>query len=419
MRKQKGLVLKKEDNNYLILTPDGEFKNISLFQEAQVGEKISFSPGVTGVTRMLLLAASICLLIFGWLAFQATFAPAVAYVSLDFNPSLELGIDQEKKIVSVTPLDQSTKKLLQNEKIKSQTIEEGIKIILEKAQAKGYLQGSPQIILAAYAPVKTALLPIITIQEVAQIIDQTLKEKTEAKVIVAAATPVNHQKAKKSGLSLGKYLFAEAAEKEGKITSVQELKEEKLNEIETRHNISIEEVFLKQAESKKTIIILPLPSEKIKPGQQLPKPATSMDLKNKENNLKKIGLPEQKQLPQKQQEEKLPVLRQEQTKPGNKIDQNNREGASGKATRNLTEFPEKKTEQVKNASEIIIPELPRPEAPKVTWPEKPESRETIKPDPEKTIQPSLPVAPSEPIEKKNNEGVAPSDNTEVQNDQKT
>ena len=291
MKEQKGLVLKKEDDTYFVLTPGGEFKQISLSKKVQAGEEISIPPKAAHLKRILFLAASLGLILFVWLAYQPLWAQAVNYVSLDFNPSLELGLDGKKKIVTVVPLNQPAEELLQNLNLKKQPFEKGVEIILVRALEKGYLKDDyPQIILAAVSPAKKEAVLIVTNQEVTQIINQALnqasKTKIKVKVIATTTTFAINQEAKKTGLSLGKCLLIKMAQKEGKTISVKELKEKNLNEIEAQNNINVEELFLGQVKTKE-------PKEKIKEkpgiGPKLPK-----SIKSK--NLKARDLPKQNQI---------------------------------------------------------------------------------------------------------------------------
>lgn len=370
MPEQKGLVLKREGNTCLVLTPDGEFTNIPALEKVQIGEEVSLFRKATALKRVLLLAASICALFFGWLAYQAALPPVVAYVSLDFNPSLELGLDKEKKIVPVVPLDRAAEELLQNVDIKSKSFAEGVNTIVEKALASGYLRSVPeQTILAAVAPAQAEVAPAINVLEVARVLREALETKTQAKIIVVAATLEDHREAKAAGLSLGKSLLLKAAEKEGKAIPVHELKEENLDDIEVRNNFALEEIFRSQSKVKKTVIILPLKKsagEKEKPAGDLPAQAGRQEQKTP-------NLPEH---PQKEAE-KSPLPRQKQVLP---------EGEA-KTDRKDAEI---------SRPELAKPEAPRPEIPEAPPPEKPEPKEPVveKPEePEKPIEPRQPLLP--------------------------
>ena len=306
MKEQKGLVLKKEDDTCFVLTPNGEFKQVSSSKKVQAGEEISIPLKAASLKRILFLAASFCVIFFIWLAYQPLWAQAVNYVSLDFNPSLELGLDGKRKIVTVVPLNQPAEELLQNLNLKRQPFEKGLEIILVRALENGYLKADQsQIILAAVAPSKKEAVLIINGQEVSQIINQALdrasKTKIKVKVVVTATTFANHQEAKKTGLSLGKCLLIKAAQERGKTIPVKELKEKNLNEIEAQNQIKVEELFQKQVKSKK-------PKEKIKEkpetGPKLPQSIKSKKLKTKteDNNLKTRNLPEQNKIPSKQRD---------------------------------------------------------------------------------------------------------------------
>jgi hypothetical protein len=68
MRKQRGRVLKKENNTCLVFTHGGEFKRVSFPEDVRVGEEVLFpqsTPTLRGV--LLILTISLYSFYFGWL----------------------------------------------------------------------------------------------------------------------------------------------------------------------------------------------------------------------------------------------------------------------------------------------------------------------------------------------------------------
>jgi len=242
LNRQKGLILKRENEDCLVLTSDGMFKRIRSTGKAQVGEEIFLPSGTSGFKRILLVAASMCVLAFCCLFYQTNIAQAVAFVSMDFNPSLEMGLNSFKKIVSVKAFDSDAEKMLKKVNIEGQPVDRAVKIILNQARTDGYLDSSPkETILVAVSPAKGGAAQKVTAKEIAGLANQYLRQQgVKTTVITSAASSESHKEAGEKKISLGRYILLEAAKKEGKKISLQEIKEQKLADIEAKHELNLE-----------------------------------------------------------------------------------------------------------------------------------------------------------------------------------
>ncbi|KUK53383.1 MAG: putative membrane protein [Desulfotomaculum sp. 46_296] len=245
MNRQKGLILKRENEDCLVLTPDGMFRSVRSSGKAQVGEEIFLSSGAAGFKRILLVAASMCLLAFCCLFYQTNIAQAVTFVSFDFNPSLEIGLNRYKEIVSIKAFDDDAEKMLEKVNIKGQTVDRAVKIIINQARTEGYLvSSSKETLLVAVSPAKEGAAQKVTAEEIAGLANQYLIQNgVEATIITSAASPKNHQEAGEKKISLGRYILLEAAKKEGKEITPQEIKEQKLSDIEAKHGLNLKRTF--------------------------------------------------------------------------------------------------------------------------------------------------------------------------------
>ena len=253
MNGQKGLVLKSENEDCLVLTPDGMFRHVRSSGKAQVGEEISLPSGSAGLKRILLIAASMCLLAFCCLFYQANIAQAVSFVSLDFNPSLEMGLNRFNEVVSVKAFDKEAEKILEKVNVKGQPVDRAVKTILTQARTDGYLVSSPkETLLVAVSSVKDGTAQKGAAEEIAGAANQYLSQnKVQATVITSAASSKSHQEAGEKKISLGRYILLEAVKKEGKKITLQEIKEEKLADIEEKHELNLEKTFSKPNSSTK------------------------------------------------------------------------------------------------------------------------------------------------------------------------
>ncbi|WP_042164144.1 anti-sigma factor domain-containing protein [Paenibacillus gorillae] len=111
----RGVVMQVNGKQAVVMTADGRFVSIPLKEKVQIGEEILFeaNTGAGASTAAAFTkprrkrsywyagaAAAIILLMLPILFFvQSENHPVVAYVSMDINPSIEIGVDAKKKCV--------------------------------------------------------------------------------------------------------------------------------------------------------------------------------------------------------------------------------------------------------------------------------------------------------------------------------
>jgi outer membrane biosynthesis protein TonB len=107
MNKQKGIVFENTSSYSIFLTDDGRFlKGIPDVKSVQVGEEVSFRPYVEMVTMkkpkrtayMVPIIAAVAIIFMFFTVLLPSQNKVSAYVQVDFNPSIELGIDNEGNV---------------------------------------------------------------------------------------------------------------------------------------------------------------------------------------------------------------------------------------------------------------------------------------------------------------------------------
>ncbi|MEW6625116.1 MAG: anti-sigma factor domain-containing protein [Bacillota bacterium] len=128
--RHKGILTEVKGKKGIILTPRGEFVQVTVSKGAKIGSEIEFSrkpsvlPLVAGFIILLLISFSVL----------NTMNPAVAaYVALDFNSGIELGLDKNLKVVSVKALDSSGEKIINNVHVKGKPLEVAVATIAGEA----------------------------------------------------------------------------------------------------------------------------------------------------------------------------------------------------------------------------------------------------------------------------------------------
>lgn len=119
MGMQKGICIELKENRSIFLLSDGKFVFGSPVKEAVVGEEVYFYPAALKTSQKFRLkpvwAPVIAVMAVAALFFSALFPTqgAYAYVQVQINPGIELGIDKDYKVVSIRNLNADGKELIE------------------------------------------------------------------------------------------------------------------------------------------------------------------------------------------------------------------------------------------------------------------------------------------------------------------
>ena len=107
---KKGVVLSVNKFSITLLTPDGEFdKSRRLNRNYEIGEEIYYKPvenplksflNFSGNKTAVISAVVTCIMLFSIMIPQFS-TQVSAYMTIDVNPSIELGLDDELKVVEL------------------------------------------------------------------------------------------------------------------------------------------------------------------------------------------------------------------------------------------------------------------------------------------------------------------------------
>ena len=115
MNRQKGIVFKNTSSYSIFLTDDGRFlKGIPDSRAVNVGDEVSFRPYVELISvkqngrtaYMAPLIAAVAILFMFFSVLLPSQAKVSAYVQVDFNPSIELGIDNQGDVQTFRGLNE-------------------------------------------------------------------------------------------------------------------------------------------------------------------------------------------------------------------------------------------------------------------------------------------------------------------------
>jgi len=208
MTVEKGIVLSSDGKRSVVLTPDGQFRTVP--RAGTVGQEIEFSAGRPR-WRVLLAAASLVMVLVAGTLFTSLF-PVAGYVSVDINPSIELGMNAWGRVVRAQGLNADGQTLLRNLPLYGSTLDRALSQIVRQAAAMHYLQaGNPDnTVVVTYTPGRLAFVRLKGQEEIYQVLsDELERERTPAKVVFARMTAAQRHEATRLGLSAGKYLVRE------------------------------------------------------------------------------------------------------------------------------------------------------------------------------------------------------------------
>lgn len=206
-----GVVMEINGAGTIIMTKDGEFlkvKKPSL--NVEIGQEITSTILKSGnnisFIRYVSIAAAILIMLLPFTYFREAYA-TVAYVNVDINPSLEMGINKYNKVNEIIPLNEDAKILLHDLSLKNCDIEEALHMVITGAKDKGFIKedkiNNIDITLVNVKEKKVNISPDILVE---------YAEKEVSEIHVDASIKINkankdvHDEAKKENMSTNKYL---------------------------------------------------------------------------------------------------------------------------------------------------------------------------------------------------------------------
>jgi hypothetical protein len=237
---KKGIIMEINDGFLTLLTPEGEFlQSRKQNLPYSIGEEIYFFPiesvnepmtkrSISNIFRL----KTVWIFMAALMIFIGTFIPmyqnnkAYAYMSIDANPSVELGVNKKMQVVKLTGFNKEGKEIISHLKNwKKEDVSELTKVILAEMKSGGYLKNNHQVLIST-----------VRIEQPEQKVEEKLQRKLDKieasvhneklEIIVIQATEKERQKAHNEGLTAGKYQFSQGKSKQKNVETI-EKKDEK------------------------------------------------------------------------------------------------------------------------------------------------------------------------------------------------
>jgi|GEM_PF-2692934 len=227
------------DGKVMVMTPQGEFLNVPWSNSAlpELGSEIEFTLPVVkknifrqNIFRQkyfIALAASFILFLLAvplWSGMILTGPKqVVAYISVDINPSIELGINYQGKVIEATGLNEDGVRLLQNLDLANLPANKAVELITNEAVKENYITQDKEntVLITVSGKKKTP--------EQAKDLEQQVKKVLEEKNIEVQAecieVPIEiREQAKAEKVSSGKYVILMEAVDQGLDLTLEDMK---------------------------------------------------------------------------------------------------------------------------------------------------------------------------------------------------
>jgi|GEM_PF-4910386 len=224
MSEQRGMVLKTEGDSVHVLTRDGEFRRLPIdaFDLTPIrGEIVQLPASPPAARRWARLAsaavAAAVLLVALFSFLSPPEAPVVAYLEMEINPAVRLGVDAQEVVRTARARDDDGERLLEETDVRGQTIYAAASSLAAAGAQLGYLrEGEDNIVLLTGLPTEGHPAPATDLDRLALTIEDELRGRGIGTLVSAAqgSTEITHR-AEEHGLSPGREMVRARAEKLG------------------------------------------------------------------------------------------------------------------------------------------------------------------------------------------------------------
>lgn len=168
--------------------------------------------------------AAVCLLLFFAVGGYSVYAKPVAYISIDVNPSVELGLNRFGRVVSAEGYNEDGKGILQQLSLKNLPYMQAIERLLENENEGGFLKEGSLLVFTVISRDPDSLIACLNANEAWQ--------SYEASAYIS--DEICREEAHQHGMSFGKYsAYLELAEYDESIT-VEDCHKMTMQEIQNR-----------------------------------------------------------------------------------------------------------------------------------------------------------------------------------------
>ncbi|MFX4261778.1 anti-sigma factor domain-containing protein [Pelotomaculum propionicicum] len=244
MVEERGMIVKIEGRSCIAVTPAGDFVEVPLPKGGgiRIGQEISLAGRRKRIPylRYLMAAASFLIIFLTSQLYIGRTPQAVAYLTMDINPSIELAISDEGKVVSCSGLNSDGEKILSQVTVKGCDLEQAVEIIVTQAIADKYLTTDDSNVILTTLTVNEDSNPVVDLEHVYNAIKTSMDSGgVVSEVVIEAVEPEMRQEAVESGISTGRLLLQKKTFEKSLPVSVSEIGTIRFDKIERENKVSI------------------------------------------------------------------------------------------------------------------------------------------------------------------------------------
>lgn len=206
---RRAVVLEVGAQKATVMVEGGEVRRLSIGRNSLVvGQEIWIPAETRWRWQHWAAAAAVLLLVVGSGLWQGgrSIASAVGVVSVDINPSIDIGFGADGQVVSVTPMDPDAKTLLaESPSLQGMAVPQAVLDIVETARQHGYLKTASIVMLAAGSPDPREAAAAQTVLNNARQALLRLGTLPARVVMLPLAASASVKAAARNHLSLGRY----------------------------------------------------------------------------------------------------------------------------------------------------------------------------------------------------------------------
>lgn len=217
---KKGVILEVDDRFLTLLTPEGEFLHARKHdKQYALGEEILFAPiqverngkkyfslanKLFSLKTLVTSAAALLLFIASLIPFS-TKREVYAYMSIDVNPSLELGVNKNMEVIELSAYNNEGEEIIAGiDEWEKKDVSVITDILIDEMETQGYLEQNREVIISTVSIEKSEnKLEEKMAEEVIEIQKVVAEENLVLNVV--EGTETERKAAKKLGLTTGKY----------------------------------------------------------------------------------------------------------------------------------------------------------------------------------------------------------------------
>lgn len=241
----KGIVMELSESSIIVMNSKGRFDKLPRgTRSCELGEEILYSPVMRrlhvpqmAVVSALAAAIVMCFVLVSTLSGGVPGNSVVAYVTIDINPSIEIGIDNNEIVRDLHGLNTDGENLIQALVFEGKSLEDVTSDILDKAEQGALAKGEGDIIISStVVGAKTtvsdeAIATKLKAQVNKHIADSHPDQVKNYEVQAFAAPQEVRQEAKASGVSAGKYAIYLNAIDNGAKVSLDDIKTTSIHQL--------------------------------------------------------------------------------------------------------------------------------------------------------------------------------------------